>query len=105
MRAGLIQQPIDIYKPYVEKNEFGEQVTVYKKEIHTRARIIYDDGERVNMDGDMTYVYTLTFEVRRYHKISEYDHVHYTDKKFRILSIEHNKAEQKQVIKCQLINE
>lgn len=105
MRAGLIQQPIDIYRAVVTKNLFGEQTTEWKRIIHTRARIIYDNGERTNMDGDMTYVYTLTFEVRRYHKIDEYDHIHYKDKKFRILSIEHNKVEQKQVIICQLINE
>lgn len=105
MKAGTLSNCIEIYKPFVEKNEFGEQMTVYKKVIHTRAKIIYDDGNRINMSGDMTYIYTLTFEVRRYHKIDEYDQIHYKDKKFRILSIEHNKKEQKQIITCQLINE
>lgn len=105
MKAGTIQYPIDIYKPFVEKNEFGDQITVYKKAIHTRSKIVYDGGGRTNDEGDMTYIYTITFEVRRYHKISEYDQVHYMDKKFIILSIEHNKKEQKQVLVCQLINE
>lgn len=105
MRSGLLQYPIDIYKPIVEKNEFGEQVTIYKKSIHTRARIVYDGGGKTNYEGDITYIYTITFEVRRYHNINEYDHVHYMDKKFQILSVEHNKKEQKQVLVCQLINE
>lgn len=105
MQAGTLNYLIDIYKPCIEKNEFGEQVTVYKKSIHTRARIIYDNGNRTNEDGDMTYIYNLTFEVRRYHNINEYDQIYYNNKKYRILSIEKKKTEQKQIVTCQLINE
>ena len=46
MQAGLLNEIIEIYKPSIESNEYGEQVQVYSKQYETRAQVIYDSGNR-----------------------------------------------------------
>lgn len=105
MRAGLLNKLIKIYKPQITINEYGEQDEefVYYREI--RAREIYNSGNRTNENGDITYSYQRTFEVRHYQNITERDRIKYNGKMYMILSVEPLDLENYKRITCDIINE
>jgi SPP1 family predicted phage head-tail adaptor len=105
IRAGLLNRMIEIYKPEVTINEYGEQdeTFVYFKTI--RAREIYNSGSRNNENGDITYNYQRTFEVRHYQPITERDRIKYNNKMYIVLSIEPLDKENYLRIDCDIVNE
>ena len=105
MQAGLLNELIEIYKPSIETNEFGEQVQVYNKVKDTRAQVIYDSGNRNTSDNEVIYNYQKTFKVRRYIELMENYQIKYKNKMFRILSIEDIRQYNHKVITAELINE
>lgn len=105
IRAGLLEKLIEIYKPQITINEYGEQNEefVYYKTI--RAREIYNSGSRNNENGDITYNYQRTFEVRHYQPISERDRIKYNGKMYIILSVEPRDRDNYLRIDCDIVNE
>lgn len=105
IRAGLLNKLIKIYKPQVIINEYGEQDEkfVYLKTI--RAREIYNSGNRQNENGDITYNYQRTFEVRHYQPITDRDRIEYNGKMYIILSVEPLDHENYLKIVCDIVNE
>lgn len=105
IRAGLLNKLIKIYKPQVAINEYGEQNEgfVYYRTI--RAREIYNSGNRQNENGDITYNYQRTFEVRHYQNITDWDRIEYNGKMYMILSVEPLDKENYLRITCDIINE
>lgn len=105
IRAGLLNKLIKIYKPQVIINEYGEQDEkfVYLKAI--RAREIYNSGNRQNENGDITYNYQRTFEVRHYQPITDRDRIEYNGKMYIILSVEPLDHENYLRIVCDIVNE
>lgn len=105
IRAGLLNKLIKIYKPQVIINEYGEQDEkfVYLKTI--RAREIYNSGNRQNENGDITYNYQRTFEVRHYQPITDRDRIEYNGKMYIILSVEPLDHENYLRIVCDIVNE
>lgn len=105
IRAGLLNKLIKIYKPQVIINEYGEQDEkfVYLKTI--RAREIYNSGNRQNENGDITYNYQRTFEVRHYQPITDRDRIEYNGKMYIILSVEPLDHENYLRIACDIVNE
>ena len=75
MRAGLLNQPIEIYKPSVTVNEVGEQVTTYILYRETKARIVYNRQSVGNYNGDVTAPVQKQIEVRIYNDVTEYDRI------------------------------
>lgn len=105
IRAGLLNKLIKIYKPQVVINEYGEQDEgfVYYRTI--RAREIYNSGNRQNENGDITYNYQRTFEVRHYQNITDRDRIEYNGKMYMILSVEPLDKENYLRITCDIVNE
>lgn len=106
MRAGLLTEVITVEEPIIITDDFGAEkekwVTFIKD---TRAKVTYNSGNRANENGDIFYSYEVLFTVRIYHQINEYMRIIWKNRKYRILSIEHNKEQQQQIIKTELINE
>lgn len=46
MRAGALNETIDIYKPTVIRDEYGNQKTEYVKRLTTRAKVSVNRGTR-----------------------------------------------------------
>lgn len=105
MQAGLLNEIIEIYKPSIESNEYGEQVQVYSKQYETRAQVIYDSGNRNTSNNEIVFNYHKTFKVRRYVEVMENYQIKYKNKMFRILSIEDIRQYNHKVITAELINE
>lgn len=105
MQAGLLKNPIDIYKAVITTNEYGEQATEWVKAYSTRARLIHDNGNRQLPNGEVYYNYIKTFEVRQYVPISDFDRIFFDGQFYRILDIEPNDEQQKIIIKGEKVND
>lgn len=105
MQAGLLNELIEIYKPSIESNEYGEQVQVYAKNYDTRAQVIYDNGNRTASNNEIVFNYTKTFKIRRYIEVMENYQIKYKNKFYRILSIEDIRQYNHKVVTAELINE
>ena len=46
MRAGALNETIEIYKPTVIRDEYGNQKTEYVKRLTTRAKVSVNRGTR-----------------------------------------------------------
>lgn len=105
IRAGLLNKLIKVYKPKVIINQYGEQDEKFEYYKTIRAREIYNSGNRQNENGDITYNYQRTFEVRHYQNISERDRIEYNGKMYIILSVEPLDKENYKRISCDIVNE
>jgi head-tail adaptor len=105
MQSGLLNELIEIYKPVIDKNEYGEQVQVYVKFKETKAQVIYNSGNRSTSNNEIVFNYYQTFKIRRYHEIMENYQIKYKGKFYRILSIEDIRQYNHKVITTELINE
>lgn len=105
MRAGLLDTEIDITRPVTTKNEFGEKVLTYEPFYTTKARVVYNGGNRAQENGEILYNYNLSFEIYDYVKILDTDHILYEENEYRILSIEHNKHQMKKIVRVEKVND
>lgn len=105
MRAGLLQETINIIRPTTLKNEYGEEDTEWKLIYTTKARLVHNSGSRNNENGEIFYAYVKTFEVRDHVPVEEFDRIEWNTKLFRILDIEPDKHQRKLTIKTELIND
>lgn len=105
MQAGILNEEIKIQQPTVNVNGFGANDISWSDFITTRAFVSYNNGNRVNENGEITFSYEVSFTIRVYHQINERMRIIWQGKKYRILSIELDKHKQKQTIRTELINE
>jgi head-tail adaptor len=107
MRAGILNELIDIYEPVEEINEYGERLFTWKLKYTTRASVSWDSGSRNIENSEIVNNYTKTFTVRSYVPVTEKDEIHWQEKKYRIISVEHRKELSFNgiLIRTELINE
>lgn len=105
MRAGLLTEIINILRPALSRNEFGEQEETYEKHYTTKARVINNSGNREDTNGELRISYIKTFEVWKYVDIKDTDWIEWEGKRYRILSIDLDKVQQKKTIKTEEVNE
>lgn len=106
MRAGNLSSIICIETPKVETDDFGANRIQWVQFVSkSRARVSYSSGSRVNENNEITFAYEVIFTIRHYHKVNERMRILWEGRKYRILSIERNKALQQITIKTELINE
>lgn len=91
MRAGLLKEVINIYKPTVTKTETGAQKLTYELYYTTRSHVMHNSGSRDNESGEIFYSNNKTFVVRTYVPINEHMVIEYNSKRFKIISIIPNK--------------
>lgn len=105
MQAGLLKDIIEIHKPTIETNEFGEQTQLFEKHVETKAQVIYDRGNRNISNNEIVFNYNITFKTRYYIDVNESMKVVFNKKKYRIISIESDNHIQVKTIICEVINE
>lgn len=83
VRAGLLTEIVDIYRPTVTTNTLGEQVTVYNH-VHTyRAHVVHRSRNRENIQGDVVYPNTHNLQMRIYVDIEDNDIIKFQDRYYR----------------------
>lgn len=105
MNGGRLNEIISIERPTITKDDYGANKTEWKGIINTRADVQYENGSRDTENGEIVFNYTKVFTIRHYHKVDEKDRIVWNDKRYRILSIEPSKEQQKITIRTELINE
>lgn len=106
MRAGLLTETVKVEKPVIVTDEFGASYTKWETFIgKTKAQVTYSSGNRAIENNEIIFAYEVIFTMRIYHQINERMRIIWKSKKYRILSIEENKALQSLTIKAELINE
>lgn len=106
MRAGLLNQHIEILTPTVIKNvETGSEKTVYTVKTVTKARVDKKTGSRDIENNEVVFNYVKIFYIRIYHKLSNFDRLKHYDKLYRIIDIDKDDLQQQLKITCELINE
>ena len=105
MNAGKLNEIIEILKPVIIRDDYGNQKTTYQVAYRTRAYVQHSNGGREIDNSEVVYLYNKTFEVRMYHQISDYDRIRYGNKYYRILNIEKDRTRQELIIETEEINE
>lgn len=84
MRAGLLKEVVDIYRPTVTTNTLGEQMTTYTKVNTYRARVVHRSHNRDNFEGDINYPNTQHLQLRIYVDIKDNDIIKFQDHYYRL---------------------
>lgn len=105
MKAGLLNEPIAVYKSVITKDEYGQEKTDWVEKCKTRARLKHDSGDRTIENNEVVFNHTKTFEVRKYVQVADTDRIYWNNQRFRILNIEPDRILQSKIIKTELIND
>lgn len=106
MRAGELKKRIEILRPAVLTNEYGEEEEDLVSLYSVRAQVTYSDGSLSTSSDDYIVTYTVTFIIRNHIKdLNEKDIISYNNNKYKIVSIIPNEARQLITIKTELIDE
>lgn len=92
LRAGLLNEIIKIQRAVVVKNDYGEEIETYSDVDTTRARITQTNSNKVNENGDVYMTYSKEFFMRYYIQIKEYDIILWNNSKYRVMSIDKDRA-------------
>ena len=84
MRAGLLKEVIDVYRPTTTTNGLGEQVTTYTKVNSYRARVVHRSHNRENFEGDIHYPNTQSLQLRIYVDIQDNDIIKFQEHYYRL---------------------
>ena len=105
MQAGLLKDIIELYKPSLTKNEFGEQIQEYIRVCETKSQVKFNSGNRGISNDEVVVNYTKIFLVRYYIQVNENYQIQWNNHRYRILSIEENRQHNYKQIIAELINE
>lgn len=105
LRAGLLNEAINIVRAVVSKNDYGEEIETYQVVYSTRARITQTNSQKENENGEIVMNYTKEFFMRHYVPIREYDIITWNDSKYRVVSLDKNKTNIYIKVIGELINE
>ena len=105
LRAGLLREVIDIYRPIVTRNDFGEETTQWALVAHTRARVDYRSGSRIVEVNEVTNPYSVTFILRRFISIEGHYRISWRGRLYNIESVNSDPARQVQTLICEVIEQ
>lgn len=105
MIAGRLNEIISILHPTTTTNEYGEEVTEYKKTYTTRAKVDHKGGGRAIENNELIFDYSKTFNIRSYVPVCDNDQIEWQSKRYRILSTEYRREWNDIIITTELINE
>lgn len=100
-----MNEVVTVYTPVETVNEYGERTTEYVETYTTRAKVEYNNGNRVNENDEIVFSYTKRFLVRSYVPVTETCQIEWQEKRYRILTLEHRREYNDIVINTELINE
>lgn len=103
--AGLFNEPIEVYKFFTQKNDYGEEVTYREKVFSTRAKVGHISGSRTVINNEIQTPYVKNFVCRIYVPVFDDSFIKYEGKFYRVISIDTNKDLQQKVVIGEIVNE
>lgn len=104
MRAGILNEIIQIARLHESTNDFGEQFDEYVPSCTTRANVTPMSGGRADDNHEIFYAHTYKFIVRRYVKVDDFDRILWKGKQYRILNIDDDRTYNQKIINAELVN-
>lgn len=104
MRAGILNEKIQILKLQQTTNEFGEQFDLYAPCCSTRAEVTPLSGGRQDVNNEIFYAHVYRFVIRRYVNVDDFDRILWKDKQYRILNIDDDREYNQKVVNAELVN-
>lgn len=105
MRAGLLTEIITIRRATTQQNEYGEREEVWANHYTTKARIVWKSGNLVLENGEIRHSTDFTCELWDYVDVKETDLILWNEKTYRIISMYHDKPQQKIIMQLELVND
>lgn len=105
LRAANFRFNIDIYKPVIIKNEYGEQVQTYNKINTTKSKVEFINGSAEIQNLGAVNTYSIKFTIRGYNDIQNDYLIYYDNEKYSIDSIDYDKLNMVKIIKCNKVQE
>lgn len=105
MRAGELRETITIQQPAVIQDDYGANGIEWKNVISTRAKAIYNSGNRQNENNEIVHNSTITFTIRYYHNVTDDMRIIWNGNKYRIVSIYKELYKQSTTIITEIIND
>lgn len=103
--AGLFNEPIEIYKFFRVKNDYGEEVVDREKIFSTRAKVGHTSGSRTVINNEIQYPYIRNFVLRIYAPVFEECYIKYKKKFYRVIGIDEDREMQQKVVIAEEVNE
>ena len=104
MRAGILNEKIQILRLQQSTNEYGEQFDLYAPCCETRAEVTPLSGGRRDVNNEIFYAHTYKFVIRRYVKVDDFDRILWKGKQYRILNIDDDVALNQKIVNAELVN-
>lgn len=105
LRAGLLNEAVDIKRATIEKNEYGEDVETWNIIYHTRARVDQTSSQRTNENDEITMNLSKSFQLRIYVPLQAYDIIVCRNEEYRVTSLHKDRHNQLILATGDLINE
>lgn len=105
MKAGLLNEIIEIWRSVEQINDYGEVTDEWQLHYTTRAQVSWSGGRRTLDHNEVVFDYTKTFTLRYYVDVTEKDIIKWQNNKYRILSIEHRRGFNGIIIQAELIHD
>lgn len=104
MRAGLLTEQIEFYRPITIKTDTGSEDVIFEPSIKCRAYVTHKSGNRINDNGDVFFTKGIVFQVRRFWEFNELFRIKYKGRDYQITYIEYNAPQQAYIINAELLN-
>lgn len=105
MQAGFLNEVIEVWKPQLLKDDYGQEFEEYAFAFSTRAKVDYNSGTRAIENSEIFNGVNRQFTVRSYADIDYKSIIHFKDEKYRVIAIDKQRTWNQQVITTELVNE
>jgi len=105
MKAGILKDKIYLYKPVVTKTDYGDTKVDFEQFYETRASVLWNSGNRDDVNNEIFFAQYKTFIMRSYVPITEHCQILFNNKKYRVLNIEYNEKYRNLEVNTSLVNE
>lgn len=104
MRSGLLKYVITFTKPISVDTDFSKN-DEYVDYITTRANVYHNRGNKIIEAREVFTSFTVTFEIRMFHKIESNMRIRHNGKTYSILDINPEPDKQRISIIAEILNE
>ena len=105
MRAGALNENIEILRSVKERDAYGIDRETWISFAKTKAQVRYMSGSKTVDVQEIFFAESVEFTIRYYHNVTPLDRIKYYNQLYRIVSINPDKRNNSQTIVTELINE
>lgn len=109
MRAGLLTKKVQVFKSQLERGRTGANketwVNLFGDDKFLYARVTYGSQQMKAQNGNFVLASDITFNIRYYSQINEYNRIYWEDRKYRINAIRRYPERGEMHIDAKLIDE